>query len=173
MKKYITIGIVIELTIKRDIRNKTYLSDEEFIKDKDIILNIIKKNIDIDLFNISIDTNSIKLTIKEEILKNNLEKLKDFISMHSLYEFSPINFRENNNTFCNSIIDEYYFNDIDKDFNSMYYPVFFDTKVIELFISSNKVNITDINNILTLLKSYSNEFFDNVLRKLLIYSIEN
>lgn len=165
-------GIISSIKIKRDIRNSTYISDKDFIKDKDIILNILNREININLFNICICNNSIILELEESILSNNISKLNNLFNNHKLYIFNKLddNYR-NSNFIVNNYLDDYLFDEIDYDYNSMYSPVEIETKVIGLW-RSNNIKMKDYNNTLELLKYYGREFFNNELVNLIIYAID-
>lgn len=172
MNKRISVGLVVEIEIKIDKHNNTYSNDIDFIKDKDKILNIINRDIDINLFDIEI-TDEIKLKLKNNLI-NNINEINKVFNKHLLYKFNKSNNKSLSirNMYCNNLIDEYNLNEIDKDPDSLYYPIDINYKAIELFITKDIIDIKNINNIFALLKSYSNEYFDNLLSSLLLYGIE-
>lgn len=169
MKIYV--GIIKKIIIKREKNNKTFLSDEEFIKNRDLVLDVINKSIPIDLFNIFYEDNKMILEINSNIVMDNINDLEQSISNHSLFKFirssemSFINFK-------NDIIDNSYFDYIDKDGSSLYYPVSLETEVIELWSSDIKNEIDSKDNLLLLLKYYSKIYMNsNLLEKILVYGI--
>lgn len=169
MKIYV--GIIKKIIIKREKNNKTFLSDEEFIKNRDLVLDVINKSIPIDLFNIFYEDNKMILEINSNIVMDNINDLEQSISNHSLFKFirssemSFINFK-------NDIIDNSYFDYIDIDDGSLYYPVSLETEVIELWSSDIKNEIDSKDNLLLLLKYYSKIYINsNLLEKILVYGI--
>lgn len=99
------------------------------------------------------------------------DKLKVYFYNHKLYKFIDC-FDENSNITFRNIIDDYSFDEIDIDYNSKYSPVILNYKVIGLFRSKDIIDFYDIDDLLILLKLYSNQFIDIKITDLLIYGVD-
>ena len=173
ISKYLCAGIIKQITIMRDTRNCTYRNDQEFIKDKDRILNILAKDIDLELYQEYILGDRIIFKIKTNIFKNYFLSLSNMVCNNPICKFDvSLNFENYNTEKTNDIFHFEGIERIDKDITSPYYPVCLDTKICDIWISANSYKGRDVYNMLALLSAYSREYFlDNPLIKSLIYSV--
>lgn len=87
MNKHISVAIIIQVDITRDQHNKTYLTDKDFLKDKDKILSIVSNDINIDIYDIRITNNAIILNLNEEILNEEIYSLASELRNHPFCMF--------------------------------------------------------------------------------------
>ena len=169
IRKRIDAGIITGIKLLRDNRNNTYTSDSDFIKDKDNILDILNRVINIKLFNISTGNNYIYLELKNKIIKRNINNIKKFFIRHRLFKFKYI-YNNTNSCIFNNYLDDYLFDDLDVDFNSIYSPIMIETYIIGIY-TSDYITIRDYNDILNLLKYYNRVFIKNKLANIIVYGI--
>lgn len=158
----------------KDKRNNTYKSDKAFLKDKDSILNILSKDINLQIYDEYTIDNKIILILKSDYLDRHLISLSSYVCSNPIYDFQvDFSLPESiNKKITNTIFELDGIEEIDKDIYSSYYPICFETKIKSIWISLNPYQGEDITNLITLLTSYSREYFyDNPLVKSLIYSV--
>lgn len=105
------------------------------------------------------------------IIKKNIKRIKKLFNRHKLYKFKYINNNINtSNIIFNNYLDDYLFDDLDIDYNSIYSPIKIESCIVGIY-TSELINIRDINNTLNLLKYYNRVFLNNSLSNIIIYGI--
>ncbi len=119
-------------------------------------------------------SSKINLTIKTKKLAKAFGYLDKLFRFHLLYEFKSINsskkslsIKQYNN------LDDICFDDIDRDYESKYYPISFSTKIIEFWHTFQEMDDINYNDLLLLLSYYTKIYMHkSSLYTLVSYRIE-
>jgi len=172
INKCIYVGIIYRMDIYKDMHNNTFRDNTEFLSNKSSIISLINTVINTNYYDITSNKSSISLELKSDIDKNEMYDLIKYYTEDSLYRFKYIYSYLNSDIYSLDILDNDIYESIDTDLDSSYYPISFDTKIVWLF--SCRVNVNSNNNdILNLLKLYSNEFFNTPINSLITFGISD